>query len=154
MFKEMRRKDREIFNEEIDGILEKGEYGILSTICENGYPYAVPLSYVYYKNAIYFHCAKEGQKLENINKNPKVSFCVVADTEVLPDKFSTKYKSVVAFGEAGEVNGELKETILFEIIKKYSAGFLEEGKKYIGKAKDHTKIIKIDIHHFTGKSRN
>lgn len=153
MFKEMRRKDREIFNEEIDEILVNGEYGILSTINENGYPYTVPLSYVYYDKCIYFHCAREGQKLENINKNPKVSFCVVVNTEVLPDKFSTKYKSVIAFGEASEVSDEIKETVLFETIKKYSKGFLEEGKKYIEKGKAHTKIIKIDIQHITGKAR-
>lgn len=153
MFKEMRRKDREIFDEEIDEILSNGEFGTLSTISENGYPYTVPLSYVYYKNAIYFHCASEGHKLENIKKNSKVSFCVVTGTEVLPDKFSTKYKSVVAFGEASEVEDGFKETILIQIINKYSKGFLDKGKKYIEKGKNNTKIIRIDINYITGKAR-
>ena len=107
----------------------------------------------YYDNCIYFHGAKEGNKLKNIAQNNKVSFCVVTDTEVLPSEFSTKYKSVIVFGTASEAADDLKEPVLFELIKKYSPEFLEEGKKYIQKAKDHTKIIKIDIHHMTGKAR-
>jgi len=152
MFKEMRKKNREIFNEQLEEILIHGEYGTLSTISENGYPYIVPLSYVYYEKCIYFHCAKEGHKLENIKQNNKVSFCVVTDTEVLPSKFSTKYKSIIAFGTASEVTDDLKEIILTELIDKYSHDFLEEGKKYITKAQAHTQIIKINIQHITGKA--
>jgi len=152
IFKEMRRKDREITKEEIEQILSSGEYGILSTISDNGYPYVVPLSFVYYDNRIYFHCALEGQKLDNIKQNSKVSFCVITDTEVLPKKFSHRYKSVIIFGEASEVEGDLKESILFELINKYSSEFLEAGKKYIQNDKDKTKVVKIDIHHVTGKA--
>jgi len=153
MFKEIRRKDREITKEEIKEILATGEYGFLSTISDNGYPYVVPLSFVYYDNSIYFHCATEGQKLDNINQNDKVSFCVVTDTELLPEKFSTKYKSVVVFGLASEVEDDLKEDVLFKLIDKYSSQFLVEGNKYIKGAKDKTKVVKIDIQHITGKGR-
>lgn len=153
MFKEMRRKDREILGKDIDDILIKGEYGTLSTIGDNGYPYTVPLSYVYFNNSVYFHCAKEGCKLQNIEKNNKVSFCVVTDTEVLPDKFSTKYRSVIIFGTAGIVTDNLKETILIKLIEKYSPDFFNEGKKYAERAKDNTILIKISIDHMTGKSR-
>ncbi len=66
MFKEMRKKDREVLGEDIEKILTNGEYGVLATVGENGYPYTVPLSYVYQDNSIYFHCAKEGHKLDNI----------------------------------------------------------------------------------------
>lgn len=152
MFKEMRRKDREIFNKKLEEILLDGEYGTLSTISENGYPYIVPLNYVYYDKCIYFHCAKEGHKLEDIKQNNKVSFCVVTDTEILPSRFSTKYKSVIAFGTASEVTDNLKENVLIQLINKYSKDFLDEGKKYIDKAKENTKIMKINIQHMTGKS--
>jgi len=153
MFNEIRRKDRQITNEEIEVILINGEYGFLSTISGNGYPYVVPISYVYYDNSIYFHCATEGEKLNNIRQNNKVSFCVVTDTQVLPEKFSTNYKSVVAFGEASEVENDLKGDILFEILNKYSPQFLVEGKKYIEGFKNKTKVIKIDIQHVAGKGR-
>lgn len=153
MFREMRKKEREILGENIDEILEKGQYGTLSTISENGYPYGIPLSYVYYNGDIYFHSATVGHKLDNIQKNSKVSFCVVTDTEVLPSKFTTRYKSVVIFGTASEVTGELKKTVLQKIVEKYSKDYLEEGIKYIERAAESTKTIKISIEHITGKAR-
>lgn len=153
MFREMRRNDREIFDKDIEDILVNGEYGTLSTIGDNGYPYIVPLSYVYFNNAIYFHCAEEGYKLQNIEKNDKVSFCVVTDTEIIPAKFSTKYKSAIVFGTCSIVPDDLKETILIQLIDKYSHDFLQEGKKYVEKAKDNTKVMKIEIKHMTGKAR-
>ncbi|WP_460294043.1 pyridoxamine 5'-phosphate oxidase family protein [Clostridium tertium] len=111
MFKEIRRKYRKVEPSEAIDILKKCEYGILSTVDENGYPYGVTLSYVYANDSIYFHSAVEGHKLENIKNNDKVSFCVVGQTDVLPDKFSTKYESVVIFGRAKEVfEDEKKKT--------------------------------------------
>lgn len=153
MFREMRKKERELNNIEAVEILKKCDYGILSTVDEYGYPYGVPVSYVYANNSIYFHCAVEGHKLDNILNNNKVSFCVVGETCILPGKFSTKYESVIAFGKAAEIFGDEKDAILFEIIKKYSKDYLNEGKEYIKKASIKTKVIKIDIEHMSGKAR-
>lgn len=153
MFKEMRRKDRELKNDENIGILKNNSYGILSTISENGYPYGVPISYVFVNDAIYFHCAVKGQKLDNISKNDKVSFCVVGETCVLPADFSTKYESVVVFGKTIEVFEDEKNMALLEIINKYSPDFIEEGKEYISRAGNATKVIKISIEHISGKAR-
>ena len=153
MFRQMRRQNRKIESkEEIEQILNKGEYGTLATIDESGYPYSVPLSYVYYKNCIYFHSAKVGHKIDSIKNNDKVSFSVVGATEVLPSKFSTKYESVIAFGSAIEIDGAEKEMVLLKLIEKYSPDFLEEGKLYISKAKDATSVVKISIDYMTGKA--
>ncbi|ABR48427.1 pyridoxamine 5'-phosphate oxidase-related, FMN-binding [Alkaliphilus metalliredigens QYMF] len=84
MFRELRRKDREIKNNEVIQIIENSDYGILSTVSQNGYPYGVPVSFVFINNSIYFHCATEGHKLDNILNNNKVSFCVVGETCILP----------------------------------------------------------------------
>lgn len=153
MFKEMRRKDREIDKEEVIEILENGEYGILATISENGYPTTVPLSYVYFDNYIYFHSATVGEKLDNIERNSNVSFCVVLDTEVLPGEFSTRFKSVIAYGHAAELTGDMKDKVLYKLIEKYSKDFLEQGKVYIEKAKNKTKVVGIEIVKVTGKAR-
>ena len=101
--KQMRRKDREISRQEAIEILDSAEYGVLSTVDKNGQPYGIPLSYVYKDNAIYFHCAVDGQKLDNIRDNAKVSFCVTGKTTVLPETFGTLYESAVVSGTAGEV---------------------------------------------------
>lgn len=153
MFREMRRKDKQLSMEESIEILKNTEVGILSTMCENGYPYGVPLNYVYFNNSIYFHSAKKGQKLDNINRCSKVSFCVYCDVELLPDKFDTNYKSVILFGEAAEVNEEEKAEALLELIKKYSSEFVIKGKEYIDKSKNSTKVYKISIEHIAGKAQ-
>ena len=63
----------------------------------DGTPYGVRLIFCVIDNCIYFHCALEGQKIDNIECNKLVSFCVVENTEILPDKFATKYESAIVF---------------------------------------------------------
>jgi hypothetical protein len=149
--REMRRKDKEIGAEEAINLLTKCEYGVLSTVGNDGQPYGVPLNYTYKDNCIYFHCALKGHKIDNIDDNPKVSFCTVGNTEVLPSEFSTDYVSAVAFGVASEVQGTERYNALVLLLEKFSPGFMEEGKKYIEKLDKVTKVIKIDIQHISGK---
>jgi len=153
MFREMRRRDRELKNGEVIEILKNSDYGILSTISQNGYPYGVPISYTYINDSIYFHCAVEGHKLDNIRNNGKVSFCVVGQTQILPDKFSTKYQSVIVFGRAIEVSDDERNMVLLEILNKYSPDYIEQGKEYIQKKNKATKVIRINVEHISGKAR-
>ena len=152
MFKEMRRKQNKLEELKTIELLKSCEYGILSTVGENGYSYGVPLNYVYINKSIYFNCALEGHKLDNIKNNNKVSFCVVGDTCVLPEKFDTKFKSAIIFGIANEVFEDEKNAALLELINKYSPDYMEEGKKYIEKSSRAAKVIKISIEHITGKA--
>lgn len=153
MFREMRRKDRELKNDEVIEILKNNSYGILSTVSQSGYPYGVPVNYVFFNNSIYFHCAVKGHKLDNILNDSKVSFCVVGQTCILPDKFSTKYESVVVFGRAVEVFDDEKNRALLEILNKYSPDYIEKGKEYVKNSSKATKVIKISIEHISGKAR-
>ena len=152
MFHEMRRKDRQINREEVIELLRQCDYGVLATISQNGYPYGVPISYVYMNNSIYFHCATEGHKLDNIINSNKISFCVVGETCILPDKFSTKYESVIIFGRAIEVFDDEKGSAFLEILNKYSPDYIEKGKEYIKNSNAKTKVIKISIEHISGKA--
>ncbi len=153
MERELRRKDRALPESEAKDLLLNGEYGVLSTVSPDGMPYGVPVNYCYTDNAVYFHCALEGRKFDNLQGNNKVSFCVVGKTEVLPDKFATKYESVIAFGEATEVTGDEKQKGLIELLKKYSSQFMKEGMEYIEKARDKTRVYKITIRSIIGKAR-
>ncbi len=154
MFQEMRRKDRELTRTDIDDILVKELYGVLSINDNNGYAYGVPMSYVYLDHSIYLHCALEGEKVDNMRLNNKVSFCVVGKVHTLPAKFSTEYESVIAFGKALEIHNAEKVKALMAFIHKYSRDYVEEGKQYIDKAQHKTAVIKINIEHITGKARN
>jgi hypothetical protein len=102
---------------------------------------------------VYFHCATEGHKLENLASNPGVSFCVVGRTQVLPAEFATKYESAVIFGSASEVQGTEKQAALLALLEKYSPDFMESGKSYIEQNTSRTKVVKISIDRLTGKAR-
>ena len=153
MQRKMRRVDRALSEEEAKEILTGGEYGILSTASQEGQPYGVPLSYSYTGESIYFHCALEGSLIDTVRENDKVSFCVVGKTQVLPEKFSTKYESVIVFGRVSEVSGDEKQNGLLELVKKYSGGFIKEGLKYIENDGGKTRVYKIVIESMTGKAR-
>ena len=86
MFREMRRKRQMLSEDDCKIILREGTSGVLALSGDDGYPYAVPLSYVYDGEKIFFHCAKSGHKLDAIRRNPKASFCVIGQHIVVPEE--------------------------------------------------------------------
>lgn len=153
MSHELRRKDRGISESEAKALLERGEFGVLSTISADGEPYGVPLSYCVIGNAVYFHCALEGHKLENITADNRASFCVVGATELLPDKFSTRYESVIISGRAAEVFDAEKQLALEGLVAKYSPDFHETGQRYIATDSHTTRVFRLGIDAISGKAR-
>lgn len=153
MSHEMRRKDRLITQEDARELLEKGIYGVLSTIGEDGYPYAVPVNYVCDEEAVYFHCAKGcGRKLENLNFSPKAGFTVVGASEVLADQFAMNYESVVITGVVSEVT-EGKEKIFEQLLIKYSGNYMEAGRRYMQAAGASAGVYRLAIEEISGKAR-
>ncbi len=57
MFRPMRRKRQQLPQEECERILQKMTNGVLAVSGDEGYPYAVPISYVYADGCIYMHSA-------------------------------------------------------------------------------------------------
>jgi nitroimidazol reductase NimA-like FMN-containing flavoprotein (pyridoxamine 5'-phosphate oxidase superfamily) len=153
MHRPIRRADRALTQEQALEILQNGEYGILSTVSSDGQPYGVPVSYCCVGIRLFFHCAVEGHKLENLAANPRVSFCVVGRTEVLPGQFATRYESAIVFGTAVELTGDEKLLALTELLKKYSPDFLEKGQRYIESDAGKTRVYQIEIETVTGKAR-
>jgi nitroimidazol reductase NimA-like FMN-containing flavoprotein (pyridoxamine 5'-phosphate oxidase superfamily) len=151
--RELRRKDRAITDDEAMAILNKAEYGVLSTVSPDGKPYGVPLNFCIIDRCIYFHCAIEGQKIDNIESNKSVSFCAVGKTEILPDKFGTKYESAIVSGEIEEIVGDHKQMALEGLLKKYSQNYFEKGLEYIETLNAKTRVFKIGIKQLTGKAR-
>lgn len=151
--KELRRKNRAITKERAVNLLNNAEYGIMSTVTETGEPYGVPLNFCFIDHCIYFHCAVEGQKIDNINQNKFVSFCIVGKTEILPDKFDTKYESVIVSGAIEEVFGDNKQSALEGLLHKYSQDFFDEGMQYINGLREKTRVFKIIINKLTGKAQ-
>lgn len=147
----MRRTDRQLSEQEAFEILNEAEYGVLSTVSEDGAPYGVPLNFSLISGDIYFHSAEEGHKVENLKKNPKVSFCVVAEADVLAEEFDIRYGSVIAFGTCSKVLEE-KRMALESLLQKYSPDFYSKGLDYIEKNIDRTRVFKISVDGITGKA--
>ena len=154
MFKEMRRKEKQITEERIIEILNTGEYGVLSVLDASGYPYGVPVNYVYNQDKIYVHCAKAGAKLEAILKEPKVSFNIVKTHGVIAERFTSYYESVTVFGNAYLVEGEETIAPLKSFIDKYASEYTENGYKYAEGSFQKTMIIEIKPENITGKASN
>jgi nitroimidazol reductase NimA-like FMN-containing flavoprotein (pyridoxamine 5'-phosphate oxidase superfamily) len=149
----MRREEREIDEIEARKILEKGEYGVLSTVGADGEPYGVPLNFVYREGEIHLHAALDGRKLENLKHLNHASFCVVGSTQLQPEMFSTRYECAIASGEVRELFGEEKLRSLLWLVQKYSPDFQAEGAKYIASREELTRVFALHVAHLTGKRR-
>ena len=105
-FREMRRKRQQLPEEENIKILKKATAGTLALHGDGGYPYAVPISYVYHEGKLYFHSALAGHKVDAIRSCDKASFCVIEQDDVLPKKYTTFFRSVIAFGRIHIIEDE------------------------------------------------
>lgn len=152
MFRAMRRKKQALTQQEMLDILQNGSTGILGVIGDNGYPYTVPLNFVFLDGKIYFHSAKQGHKIDGILCNDKVSFCIIERDVVIPEIFATDYRSVIVFGRAKIVQDDiLKRTALEALIDKYSFHFHEAGRQEIEREWNSVCLIEITIEQMTGK---
>ncbi len=149
----LRRKDRQLQDAETWMLLEQGEYGVLCTCSADGQPYGVPLSYCLLDNAVYFHCALEGHKLDNLAANSRASFCVVGATELLPEKFSTRYESVIVFGSVTEASDADKQRGMEGLVDKYCPEYHEKGIQYIAADAAKIRVFKLQIDSICGKAR-
>lgn len=153
MFRKMRRFKQELTPEESKEILKNCTSGVLALQGENDYPYAVPLSYVYDNGNIYFHCATEGHKLDAIKNNDKCSFCVIYEDNILPEKFTTLFKSVICFGKIKILDKKEDKIHALNLLSdKYSpAVSLASRNEEIEKFLEKTCILSLNTEHTTGK---
>lgn len=154
MFRQMRRKRQLLSLEETIVVLKRGKTGVLALSGDDGYPYAVPINYFYDEvaNKIYMHCAKTGHKVDAVKNYDKASFCVVDQDEIVPEKYTTKYCSVIVFGKIGIVEDEIaRKDILDRLTDKYAPGDNERRLQEINKFLPATCILELTIEHMTGK---
>lgn len=152
MFREMRRKRQQLSDEETEKILRENTSGVLALIGDGGYPYAVPLSYVYADGKIYFHSAKTGHKLDAVRSCEKASFCVTDRDEVHGDELTTYFRSVIAFGTVRIIEAE-EEMLpaVWALGRKYLADNDSRIQQEIDRDMKHMSIIEFTVEHMTGK---
>jgi len=151
MFRSMRRAGQQLSAEETERVLTEGRTGVLAVLGDEGYPYAVPLNYVYRDGRIIFHCAKSGHKMDALRGCDKVSFCVIEADEVVPERLLTRFRSAIAFGRARvlEDPAEIRAAArLFGL--KYNPD-AEAIEKEIDREWPALACVEIAIEHMTGK---
>ena len=147
----MRRKDRQVSDEEAMVYLKAAEYGVLSTVGPDGGPYGVPLTYAVEEDGkgLVFHCARDGYKLACFAANPRAHFVAVQETNVLPEEFSIEYKSVMVSGLLEEIEDREEKVRCAQVVgDKYSTISSEE---YANRAADKIRVFRLNIEHISGK---
>lgn len=149
----MRRKEKEITDRsEIDAVLHKAAVCRLG-MADGDRPYIVPLCFGYKDNALYFHTAREGKKLDILRKNSHVCFECDIDQELVrsdkPCKWGMRFQSVIGFGNAFQVEDPASKRKALDIIMAHYSGSppFEYDEKVVSK----TVIIRVDIESLTGK---
>jgi nitroimidazol reductase NimA-like FMN-containing flavoprotein (pyridoxamine 5'-phosphate oxidase superfamily) len=152
MFREMRRFKQQLPEETAVAILDRNTAGTLALLGDDDYPYSLPISYVYADGKIYFHSAKTGHKIDAIKKHEKASFSVIDKDEIVPEEYTTYFRSVIAFGKVRLVE-DLDEIrrIATVLAMKYSADFAEGIPAEIDSSIKHMAIIELEIEHMTAK---
>ncbi len=151
MFRKMRRFKQRLTNDECITILKNSKSGVLAVSGDDGYPYTVPLNFVYADGKIYFHCAKSGHKLDAVRANDKVSFCVIDKNEVDAEKLTTLFKSVVVFGRAKIMSDTEKIKSAMTVFGLKYNNDVAAVEKEIQREWNGLCCVEISVEHITGK---
>lgn len=152
MFREMRRKKQVLSAEESIEILSRATSGVLAVSGDDGYPYAVPLSYVYQDSKLFFHCAQEGHKLDAIARNEKVSFCVIDQDHIVPEEYTSYFRSVIVFGRARVLRDDREKRAAIELLAAKYSPDQEEGRRVeIEKSFQRLCLVELTADHISGK---
>lgn len=151
-FRQMRRSKQQLSDEEAREVLARGSSGVLAVTGDGGYPYAVPMSYVFADGKIFLHSALSGHKIDAIRADGRVSFCVIDADQVVGDEYTTYYRSVIAFGHAHIMeDGDDKVAALRLLGERYNPGQEEALVAEMAKGLARLHMIQIDVEHLTGK---
>ena len=153
MFREMRRKKNEISIDMAKQLLTSSRRGVLAMNGDGGYPYAIPVNYLYDDEAqrIYFHGAKTGHKVDALRACGKVCFTVYGNETVRTESWAPFMQSVVVFGRCHLMDAGSEEAQrLKQFAMKYypSEQLVDEEIAHAGKA---VQVFEIEIVHMSGK---
>ena len=155
MFRELRRKTREISTEATKQLLKTERLGILAVNGEDGYPYAIPLNYYYdeEQNKIYFHGARAGYKYDMIKASDKVCFTVVGKEQIKnPDEQWAPYlRSAVVFGRCRFMENTPETMAILKALAMKYFPTEDIADKEIAASGKAVQMYEIVIEHISGK---
>ncbi len=156
MFREMRRIRQQISKEECIGILKNEPRGVLSVLGDEGYPYGIPMDHWYSKEdgKLYFHCAKEGHKLDAVVKCDKVSYCVMDKGYRNEGEWALNIRSVIVFGRIRIVEDEDKKREICTALCRKFTDDEEYLQKELKNSFPRVCCLELTPEHMTGKLVN
>ena len=120
---------------------------------ENGYPYGVPLDHYYdrEKDKLYFHGGLAGYRIDCVERDPKVSYCVVSDPQDIEGHWAKKFCSVIVFGTIRFIKNPAE---IADITRKLSYRFTDDTAYIEGEIKGSlhkTSLWEMSIDYISGK---
>jgi nitroimidazol reductase NimA-like FMN-containing flavoprotein (pyridoxamine 5'-phosphate oxidase superfamily) len=151
-FRSMRRFRQALPEETCHQILRNAYRGFLSVIGDGGYPYSVPINFVFEDGKLYFHCAREGHKLDAVRACDKACFTVLDEPEKEPGDWWYHVKSVICFGRVGIVADERERMDRLRSLagKYFPAGYDTETD--ILRNGPRAEVLAFTIEHISGKA--
>ena len=153
MFRDLRRKRQALSPQACADVLARGTSGVLAVAGDGGYPYAVPLSFLYDGGKLYFHCARAGHKLDAIRRDPRASFCVIDQDQVVPAEYTSYFRSVIAFGQVRVLDSEEE---MRQAVEKLALKYAPEDspsnrQSAIQREWDSLCMLEMTVEHLPGK---
>lgn len=155
MFRELARKKQALEMSRIVEILESEKRGVLSVHGENGYPYGLPINFWYNRENgfIYFHSGKKGHKVDAVNADNRVSFCVYDAGFKREGEWALNINSVIVFGKLFTVEDERAIEIYRALSLKFTSDteYIEDEIRRLAK---NTLCYELRPEHISGKAVN
>lgn len=153
MFREIRKKQNEISIDAAKELLRCSRRGVLAVNGDNGYPYAIPINYLYDEAAqkIVFHGAKAGHKVDSLKACDKVCFTVYGNEIIKEESWAPYLQSVVVFGRCHLVENH-EEGI--KLVKQFAAKYYPDQNSLNEAVEDSgmgVQMFEIEIEHISGK---
>ena len=145
----MRRQDKEQKDAAfLDGVLRESEIMCLA-LNTGGVPYAVFVHFIYKDGALFVHGANEGRKLDLLRADPRVGFTTAMDVRIVPEKFTTHYRSVSGTGVASFIDDPEEKQVAFAgFADKYQASCPRPVPENMAR---RMSVVRIDITSLAGK---
>ena len=153
MFRDLRRKRQALSPQACADVLARGTSGVLAVAGDGGYPYAVPLSFLYDGGKLYFHCARAGHKLDAIRRDPRASFCVIDQDQVVPAEYTSYFRSVIAFGQVRILDSEeeMRQAVEKLALKYAPEDSSSNRQSAIQREWDSLCMLEMTVEHLSGK---